>query len=208
MERPPLRSIPRTRPVYKYKGGPIGMGSSNPSMNLFNNLDESSQIGLCTMYAHNSIKILYEAKVNRAIFDYANKYKLTSCDNLGNCPTLVTARNNTRANLVAYGGICSATSMTTDGSGPIVSLPCGDATVAGDAGEGSIEVKAAWRALTPLEASSGHFFVRKVIFYTGTPFRQSGLPECGLGTGRPSHHPQDQVIPEFRVRQLGAGRKL
>jgi hypothetical protein len=51
-----------------------------------------------------------------------------------------------------------------------VSLPCGDATIAGDDGEGAIEVKAAWRPLTPKEVADGHFFVRNVIFYTGTPF--------------------------------------
>ena len=46
-------------------------------------------------------------------------------------------------------------------------LPCGDITVAGDAGEGAIEIKAAWRQLTPAEISSGRFFTRNVIFYTG-----------------------------------------
>jgi len=42
-----------------------------------------------------------------------------------------------------------------------VSLPCGDAAVAGDAGEGAIEIKAAWRQLTAQEAVSGRFFTQR-----------------------------------------------
>ena len=37
----------------------------------------------------------------------------------------------------------------------------------GDPGEGAIEIKAAWRQLTPADMSSGRFFTRNVIFYTG-----------------------------------------
>jgi hypothetical protein len=49
----------------------------------------------------------------------------------------------------------------------IVLLPCGDNDVPGDLGEGAIEIKAAWRALTQEEMNSGRFFTRNVIFYTG-----------------------------------------
>jgi hypothetical protein len=160
-------------PVYKYKlpgplappfpPGTLSPGSPGDTLSLFNNLDETTQIGLCTMYAHNNIRIAYEAKVNRGMFDYANAAKLTACDDKGHCPTLFTARVNTKNNLVQYGGICTAPVGTTT-----ITLPCGDATVAGDAGEGAIEVKAAWRPLTPTEASSGRFFVRKVIFYSAS----------------------------------------
>lgn len=160
-------SIPKY--LYKLQGafnGPPGtLSPAQPgfTMNIFNNLDEASQIGLCTMFAHDSIKIAYEAKVSRAIFDYANATKLTACDDKGHCPTLVTARTNTKANLAKYGGICAPPAGTTD---PVVTLPCGDASVAGDAGEGAIEIKAAWRALTPTERDSGRFFIRTVLFYS------------------------------------------
>ena len=162
-------------PTYKYKLG--GSGTLTPAdpgntLSLFNNLDESSQIGLCTMYAHNTTRIVYEAKVNRGMFDYANASKLTSCDGNGHCPTLVTAIANTKGNLAAYGGICA---MPKGAPGPVVMLPCGDASVAGDAGEGAIEVKAAWRALTQKEIDGGHFYMRKVIYYSGQQFGPTTL---------------------------------
>lgn len=151
-----------SKPTYKYKGPPITAGDSNPTMELFNNLDESSQIGLCTMFSHTSIRIVYEAKVSRALFDYANKNGLTTCDGKS-CPTLDAALTKTSKNLAEFGGLCSA-----DPS--IVSLPCGDAAAPGDAGEGAIEIKAAWRQLTQDEINSGRFYTRKVLFYTGTQF--------------------------------------
>jgi hypothetical protein len=152
-------------PVYKYKL--IGSltpapGNPVPTLNLFNNLDESSQIGLCTMYAHNSTRIVYEAKVNRGLFDYANTAKLTDCNDKNTCPTLAAARANTKANLAALGAICTP---PTNIQGPIVMLPCGDANLSGDVGEGAIEIKASWRALTAEEAASGRFYVR----VQGTP---------------------------------------
>jgi hypothetical protein len=161
-------------PVYKYNNNtaniPLKPGANNPSFTLFNNLDEASEIGLCTMYAHNNIKIAYEAKVNRALFDYANTTKLTACMPGNHCPTLDAALAFTRSNLAAYGGICTP---PTNPPGQVITLPCGDAAVAGPAGEGTIEVKAAWRVLTPQETASGRFFTRKVIFYTGDPAAQT-----------------------------------
>lgn len=163
-------SFDSKKPVYKYNYAmPIKAGANNPSFSLFNNLDETTQIGLCTMYAHNTIRIAYEAKVNRAVFDYANNSKLTACTPAGNCPTLTAALMNTKTNLAKYGGICTTSK---DAQVPVVTLPCGDASVAGEAGEGAIEIKAAWRELTPQELASGRFFTRKVIFYTGQQFGQ------------------------------------
>ena len=92
------------------------------------------------MFAHADTRIVYEAKVNRAVFDYANKNGLTQCDKNQNCNVLFTTLGNTINNLAQYGGSCK-----TDSSTQIVSLPCGDATMEGDAGEGAIEIKAAWR---------------------------------------------------------------
>jgi hypothetical protein len=163
-------SFDSKQPTYKYNTLlPLMPGASNPSFNLFNNLDEASQIGLCTMFSNNTIQIAYEAKVNRAIFDYANKTQLTACNASGTCSTLETALTNTKGNLAQLGGICTVPAGI---QGPVVTLPCGDAAVAGPAGEGAIEVKAAWRALTQQEVNSGRFFTRKVIFYTGQQFGQ------------------------------------
>jgi hypothetical protein len=90
------------------------------------------------MFAHNTTRVAYEAKVNRALFDYANQNQLTKHDANGNYSALSAATEKTKDNLAQYGGICMA---NPDPS--IVSLPCGDNTVAGDGGEGAIEIKAA-----------------------------------------------------------------
>ncbi|MBV9248551.1 MAG: hypothetical protein JO227_04805 [Acetobacteraceae bacterium] len=161
---PTQSSFDSTAPAYKYVTQPTAAG--DVSYDLFNNLDESSEIGLCTMFAHKDVRIVYEAKVNRAEFDYANKNGLTNCSG-PNCPTLADASLKTSNDLVQYGGICS-----TDRS--IVSLPCGDAAVDRDAGEGAIEIKAAWRMLTDAEMASGRFYTHKVIYYKGGPDTQSG----------------------------------
>ena len=56
------------------------------------------------------------------------------------------------------------------GPSQIILLPCGGVSYPRDtSGEGAIEIKAAWRALTPTEATSGRFYMRNVIFYTGPP---------------------------------------
>jgi hypothetical protein len=147
--------------------------SETTSFTLFNNLDEASEIGLATMYSHfgtgmGNFRVLYEVKVNRSLFDYLNgptqsnsmrANNFTSCPNDG-CQTLDTAKTTTTNDLAQFGGICS-TNPT------IVSLPCGDAAVAGDDGEGAIEIKAAWRQLTSDELKSGRFYTRTVIYYTG-----------------------------------------
>jgi hypothetical protein len=76
-----------------------------PTLNIFNNLDETSEIGLCQMFAHNTTRIAYEAKVSRALFDYANRNNLTNP--MGNYSALTAAQRKTIKNLAQYGGICS-----------------------------------------------------------------------------------------------------
>jgi hypothetical protein len=173
-------SFDSSAPTYKYQSQPsAGKNSAPPpgqsaTLTSFNNLDETSQIGLCNMFAHTElappIRIAYEAKVNRAVFDYANAANFTKDPNSRN-GALIQAKRKTITNLAQYGGICLADPAKTDPS--IVSLPCGDATVAGDQGEGAIEIKAAWRPLTSQEAARGRFFTQKVIFYQGTPPNQT-----------------------------------
>jgi hypothetical protein len=150
-------------PTYNY-ATPLPTAAGGANFQLFNNLDETSEIGLCQMFAHNTIRVAYEAKVNRALFDYANQNQLTNAQ--GNYSALNAATKKTMGNLAQYGGICS-----TDSS--IVSLPCGDAAVAGDAGEGAIEIKAAWRQLSSTEAASGRFFTQKVLFYEDAQGKQT-----------------------------------
>jgi hypothetical protein len=72
--------------------------------------------------------------------------------------TLINALTKTRHNLAQYGGICM-----TNPDPSVLSLPCGDAAVAGDTGEGAIEIKAAWRQLTAQEAAIGRFFTQRVF---------------------------------------------
>ncbi|MFO1072190.1 MAG: hypothetical protein U1E17_05790 [Geminicoccaceae bacterium] len=167
-------------PTYKYQSPvPTPAPGQLPSFQLFNNLDETSQIGLDFMFAHatsnvqppisgngsgpaTGIRVAYEAKVNRAVFDYANKPPLSLTNPNNNYRNLSNALGQTFSNLPTVGGTCNVTSTQ-----PIVELPCGDLNVPGDPGEGAIEIKAAWRALTPTEISGGKFFTRKVIYYTG-----------------------------------------
>jgi hypothetical protein len=102
------------------------------------------------------------------VFDYASSNGFLDPGPNKQYAALTTALGNTQLNLAEYGGICSTTSTE-----PIVMLPCGDSSIAGDAGEGAIEIKAAWRQLTADEASSGRFFKRKVVYYTGAAGNQT-----------------------------------
>ena len=88
--KPPIRLSTPILPTYRYATQPTpATGGPIPSFTLFNNLDETSQIGLANMYAHatsemqpratlppdaavpaTGIRVAYEAKVNRAVFNY------------------------------------------------------------------------------------------------------------------------------------------
>jgi len=174
-------------PTYAYQTNPkMGTGPNGqiPSFNLFNNLDETSEIGVANMYAHSTsvppekqpasgIRVAYEAKVNRAIFQYLVGSGFTSSAN--GYANLANAQQKTGT---VYGpqnsvnvGLCSPPPGTSPTS--IIILPCGGVSTTFDpTGEGAIEVKAAWRALTPDEMNSGRFFTRNVLFYTGQPPNQ------------------------------------
>lgn len=147
-------------PKYSY----VGVTAPTPPITdtHWNSLDESNEIGLCIMYANTNTRVLYEAKVNRALFDYANTAELTK--RVGNTYAMLTAKKNTtKASLSTYGGICSSADAD-----KIVMLPCGDNAVAGDAGEGAIEIKVAWRELNNTEATSGKFYMNEVQYYETT----------------------------------------
>jgi len=134
---------------------------------LWNNLDESSQIGLCKMYANvksgapdDAYRVLYEAKMNRAAYDYGNRKTSVGAltDPTNGFAALATRTGNTSANLPQYGSICKSA----DGD-KIVMLPCGSTIPGG--GEGAIETKAAWRRLTSAEAASGRYYTANVLYY-------------------------------------------
>ncbi len=204
-------------PIYSYANQPTpATGGPIPSFSLFNNLDETSQIGLDNMYAYatttvqpaapapaTGTRVAYEAKVNRAVFNYVVQNGFTNAGTSSNpYPTLNAALSNTQANLPKVAGTCSTTV-----TGPIVMLPCGDINVDGDAGEGAIEIKAAWRKLTDDELRG-----RALLHAQGDllyrPPEQPSLPQRRMGAGGTPHHPQDQVVSRLRLRELGTGRQL
>ncbi len=136
----------------------------------FNNLDEASEIDLCTLFVDgdpNAIgaqpappvasgvagaprRIIYQAKANSYMFDYivSNDLYLES----------------KRSALIAS----TATAVTQNGQGGLIAPEPG--TLAFPAGslstnEGTIEVKASWRQLTWDEYQSGRFLTGPVIRY-------------------------------------------
>lgn len=157
-----------TAPSYVYGNvtGPCGSADKNP--NEFTNLDENSQLGLDSMFAQPSgapekIQVLFQAKVNRANYDYIVTNSLYTAANQS------TYQTRNAANIATYGAICQQSqpqtcAQTVSGS-PTAGycLPCG-----GTGSEGTIHVKAAWRELTDSEAQSGHFFTAPVVFYRQT----------------------------------------
>jgi len=62
-------------PSYSFKQMPTA-GSGNPSFTLLNNLDEDNEIGSCDVYlgGTSSTLMLYQAKVNRVMYDYVKQY--------------------------------------------------------------------------------------------------------------------------------------
>lgn len=157
-------------PAYSYKVN--AAPSANAKYNLYNNLDESSELGLCQMFAHTNTRIVYEAKVNRSVFDYIYGGGANAlCTATNGCLGFYSAKTNAMSTLRTTGGVCE---LPASAPVPTLSLPCGDLGVAGEAGEGAIELKAAWRQLTPAEQASGRFYMREVIYYKGGQNSQSG----------------------------------
>ena len=174
----PVNTIPdisfdSNKPTYIYSP-PIptpgtGLNGQIPSFNLFNNLDETSQISLDYMYAHSTatppesqpqtgIRVAYEAKVNRAEYQYLrdNGFSVPGADL--SYTTLFNAlqatspyrirRPESPTRIISRAPSEYAPSPRASAITQIIMLPCGDITKAGDAGEGAIEIKAAWRKLS------------------------------------------------------------
>lgn len=151
-------------PHYSYGQQLYPYPKSNASFDLFDVLDENNEIGSCDIYARvnkydKQYKVLYQAKVNREEYNYI----------LNNYPTkekLTVARNYTIGKIDSihayYPGVKNSCDCPPDYKG--ISLPCGSNLPGGSIG--AMEVKTAWRELTPLDDPS-KFFTRKVVYFKG-----------------------------------------
>lgn len=177
--------------------------------NLWNNLDESSEITLCTMFGQvtgpepypDTQRVLYEAKMNRNTYDYGNAKTSVGAltDPTNNFAALTSRRSMTIGtgntnNLPIYGGVCSSPDAD-----KIVMLPCGDLSVTGQLGEGAIETKAAWRRLTRAEAASGRFYTATVLYYATDPNNPNGFIAMNAVYGLVALHiiHKTQAFPAF-----------
>lgn len=128
------------------------------SFNLFHNLDENNEIGSCNVYAHvntygKKYMVLYQAKVNSHEYNYVrNNYPSQKAlsDAIGKTAALIKSDTG----YYKTGAPCDAPVKDS-----VVCLPCGDS-----ANIGSMEIKTAWRELTPKDDPT-RFFTRKVITY-------------------------------------------
>lgn len=169
-------------PAYNYANvvGPCDAATdTNP--NEYVNLDEASQLGLDYVFAKPSgavddHQILFEAKVNESYFTYIVDNGLYDTTNEN------TYQAVNSADLASYGAICQTTEpdrCSQEITGPTTPpagycLPCDDAS-AGN--EGTIHVKAAWRKLTDIEVSSGHYLTAPVVLYQLAPADGDAPPE-------------------------------
>jgi hypothetical protein len=146
-------------------------GSNATLYGLFDVLDENNEIGSCDMYAHvneydRQYMVLYQAKANRDEYEYIyNNYPDTH--------SLAVARNNTLNNISQYKAYYKGATGTCNcpqGAG-VICLPCGGSPNPNKPGTnytGAMEVKTAWRELTPLDDST-KFFTRKVVYFRQIP---------------------------------------
>ncbi len=150
-----------------YSFGANLMADSSASLGLFQNLDENNEIGSCNMYAHTDTfdqqyPVLYEAKVNSYEYNYIYNTHNTK-------QKLLAAARATQSNIARYNAYYPNAKTTCAGPDSVVCLPCGVLNKKDSIG--SIEIKAAWRQLTPYEAAheSNRYFTRSVITYTSGP---------------------------------------
>ncbi|MFY0629574.1 MAG: hypothetical protein JXR05_04275 [Flavobacteriaceae bacterium] len=165
-------------PKYMYDGNIKGLSSNKPfdQVTVFNNLDETSEINLCTLFVEGDPnspgandfnnpgiasglpgaprRMIYEAKANRVMFDYVVKTGLY--DSIIRKAWMQTTDYN-----IKNKGL-GATYLKNPPAGMIV-FPFGE--IGGS--EGSIEVKATWRQLTLNEYKSGRYLTAPIIYYRG-----------------------------------------
>ncbi len=155
-----------TPPHYSFGEALKPSPGSGAVFTLFNNLDENNEIGSCDVYAQvdkydRDKMVLYQAKVNRDEYDYIlNNYSTKNA--------LLKATTNTYNNIqkdtTYYPG--SDNTCNCPESEDVICLPCGNSPIPGGTGtyQGTMEIKTAWRLLTP-EDNPEKFFKRKVVYY-------------------------------------------
>ena len=189
------------QPDYVYTAGTQGIPPDghvpphnpnwNPKIPPFNNMDEVTQIGLDAMYAGtvapspnyeseptNSTnvkeKILFEAKVNEVVYQYAAQPRTVIINDPKNPGNKCTASNipysyfqsnnacvvNIKTNSVGY----LQTGNQTNNPPPYINVPSSD-PAAGKAG--SIEVKASFRRLGPNDDPT-KYYTANVRYYTSS----------------------------------------
>lgn len=148
-------------PHYSY-GTPVApYPGSNASFTLFNVLDENNEIGSCYMYAHTDsydkrYEVLYQAKVNRDEYQYIYNHYPTKA-------ALATARTYTQKMISDSNQYFHKVknSCNCPDNYPGISLPCGS----NQTGRiGAMEVKTAWRELSPKDDAS-KFLTRRVVYF-------------------------------------------
>lgn len=156
-------------PKYSYATLPVlGSGLNN----LWNNLDEDSEIGSCDIYAQYNKQrnlndlVLFQVRVNKDEYEYLRlNFGADQQDPNGKLAT-------TQAKVIT--NIIKAPYYSYYGTKPVstcdcppdqaICLPCGVASSNPNTPEGAIEVKSAWRRLLPTEDKS-RFFTTTAIYY-------------------------------------------
>lgn len=157
-------------PTYSYISGSF-LSDPGVDFHLFNNLDESNEIGSCNLYAYTNIygekhQVLYQAKVNRDEYEYVRK-------NYNTAAQLKQANINTYNNIQRYNAYYRGAENTCDcpSSANVICLPCGTGSNAlkSQDPEGAIEVKTAWRKMLPEDGAAETYFKRNILTYKENP---------------------------------------
>jgi len=148
-------------PHYSF-GDQLYPQNAQTSFTLFHNLDENNEIGSCNVFAHvnkyqQQYQVLYQAKVNRQEYQYIYDNYPTKARLLAATSRTHNLLQDSVAAYYATGAPCDAPPGNN-----LLCLPCGGSP---GAGQGSMEVKTAWRRLTA-EDDPSRFFTRTVITYT------------------------------------------
>lgn len=150
-------------PHYSFGKMPLPYpGPAKPSFTLFNNLDENNEIGSCDLYGQvgqpgGNRMVLYQAKVNRAEYNYIST-------NYSTPAKLQAATDTTAVHIKKYKAYYKGATSHCAPMPGVLCLPCGGDPAQGGQGQGTIEIKTAWRMLTPSEDAT-KFFTRTVVYY-------------------------------------------
>lgn len=150
---------------------------------IFNNLDETSEINLCTVFTTGDStapgavsnaptasflpgaprRVIYEAKANRVFYNYIKDKVLYDTITKKAMSDYTNRRISNATSADTLGGIYPCPNNDS-----LICFPHGIAGVADSLG--SIEVKASWRQLSEAEYNSGRFLTAPILYYRqGTP---------------------------------------